>query len=570
MHPEKTLNDQHSYGLSIAAATMSISHGESQLLPKPYARRRTLSVFSPLSAGTSRNSSMSGIWAEDYYDPQSLESRGRPLGNKEELSLALPEPATLSSRQSPPSDSECREESSQGQTRTHQRSLTYLLPFGARSRGNSTSPDRISPGKAETPRELVEDFMPTLSGEGDGVVRIEGKQRGGLSSWFSGTSAPISLGIPVTEHETRPPFNESQLEVSPQQETAKLRKRPNIPSVESTGSNASSNMVLTKTPTSAAPGRFNFFSQKVPPKQIIKLPEHMIEDDELLTLDIHAALFPYSSKTQDISPSSFKDLLMNAEGLLLRLQTAYKLRTVSLHDVNAEKEAQDEELEEAETRTQCLKAQLQEMSNRVTEQDRVVEELVEQLVTEKQARVEERLAREKSISLIRASHERSLSEAEDLVVSKKHRPRAWRKSGGSTTTECDSDAELGSPTDSIFSRSRSPAPTITSMLSSATCTSADTTPEILQASFARVVSLQQQQRPTTVQQPSTFQKILQGISPSTSMESGCENCRGGNASMAWDTVSLLRAENKGLKERIGSLEGAVETALDLCSNMGRY
>jgi hypothetical protein len=40
--------------------------------------------------------------------------------------------------------------------------------------------------------------------------------------------------------------------------------------------------------------------------------------------------------------------------------------------------------------------------------------------------------------------------------------------------------------------------------------------------------------------------------------------------VAWDTVSLLRAENRGLKERVGSLEGAVETALDLCSNMGRF
>ena len=335
--------------------------------------------------------------------------------------------------------------------------------------------------------------------------------------------------------------------------------------------------MLTKMPTSATPGRFNFFSQKARPQRTIQLPQQMIEDDELLALDIHAMLLPPSFKAQDISQSSFSDLLMNAEGLLLRLQTAYKLRTVSLHDISADKEAQDEELEEAETRAQCLRSQLQEMSDRVAEQDRVIEELVEQLATEKQARAEEKLAREKSLALIKASHERSLSEAEELAFSKKPRPRAWRKSGGSTTTECDSDAELGSPTDSVFSRSRSPAPTITSMLSSATCTSADTTPEILQASFARVVSLQpvtavvhqQQQRPSPIQQPSTFQKILHGITPSTSTEYGCDNCRGGDATVAWDTVSLLRAENKGLKERVGSLEGAVETALDLCSNMGR-
>ena len=38
--------------------------------------------------------------------------------------------------------------------------------------------------------------------------------------------------------------------------------------------------------------------------------------------------------------------------------------------------------------------------------------------------------------------------------------------------------------------------------------------------------------------------------------------------MAWDTVGLLRAENRGLKERVGELEGCVEGALDLCSGLG--
>lgn len=412
--------------------------------------------------------------------------------------------------------------------------------------------------------------MPTFTGDKD-RVRVEEKQRGGLSSSFSGSSAPISLGIPVTERET-PPFNESPVDTSPQPESAKLRKKTNYLSAESTGS---SNNMPNKTPIGTTPSRFNFFSQKPPLKQSTQLPERIIQNDELLSLDIHAALMPNSSIQDALSPSCFKDLLTNAEGLLLRLQTAYKLRTLSLHELSGEKEAQDEELEEAETRAQCLKSQLEEMSDRVAEQDRVIEDLVEQLATEKQARAEEKQARMKSIALIQASREQSPSEIEDLGSSKKPRPRAWRQSGGSTSTECDSDAEVGSPTDSVFSRSRSPAPTITSMLSSATCTSADTTPEILQASFARVVSLQptslaQQQRPSPTSQPSTFQKILHGISAPSSAELGCGNCRGGDAGVAWDTVSLLRAENRGLKERVGSLEGAVETALDLCSNMGRF
>jgi hypothetical protein len=328
--------------------------------------------------------------------------------------------------------------------------------------------------------------------------------------------------------------------------------------------------------------RFNFF-QKAPPKQTIQLPERLIEDDELLTLDIHAALLPRPSFSHDtFSPAAYKNLLMNAEGLLVKFQTAYKQRTLSQHELSAEMEVQDEELEEAETRAQSLKFQLEEMSQRVAEQDKVIEDLVEQLATEKQARTEERLAHDKAIALIRAS------EAEEL--SKKlhnDRPRRWRESGGSASTECDSDVDLGSPTDSVFSRSRSPAPTITSMLSSATCTSADTTPEILQASFARVVSLQsrvvtQRPNPLVIQQtqqqipqqqqkpvgPTRLQKILNGISP-TATSTECENCRGADSSVAWDTVGLLRAENKSLKEQVGSLESAVGEALDLCSGLGR-
>lgn len=445
--------------------------------------------------------------------------------------------------------------------------------------------------------------MSTVTGDTDGVVRIVERQRGGLSSWFSGSSAPISLGIPVAEYETGP-FNESPADASPQQESAKLRKRPNLPSTGPTESYSNiSNNMSAKVAPSDSPRRFNFFSQKTPPKPTIQLPESLIRDDELLSLDIHSALLPRSYSSQDaFSPSAFKNLLMNSEGLLLKLQTAYKLRTLSLHELGAEKEAQDDELEEAETRAQCLKSQLEEMSQRVAEQDKVIEDLVEQLATEKQARTEARLAHEKSIALINASHhQRHASEADDMGPfsttaglpqhhrHRHHRHRRSRESGGSASTDFDSDAELGSPTDSVFSRSRSPAPTITSMLSSATCTSADTTPEILQASFARVVSLPPaavMQRPNPIvtqiqspqspqqQKPNALQKILNGISSSPSGPSGnpagCENCRGETTSVAWDTVGLLRAENRELKERVGSLEGAVETALDLCSGIGRF
>jgi hypothetical protein len=62
-----------------------------------------------------------------------------------------------------------------------------------------------------------------------------------------------------------------------------------------------------------------------------------------------------------------------------------------------------------------------------------------------------------------------------------------------------------------------------------------------------------------------FQKILKGISGE---EAGCRNCKGQDASVAWDTVGLLRDENRHLKTRVGELEVAVEGALDLVNGLG--
>ena len=108
------------------------------------------------------------------------------------------------------------------------------------------------------------------------------------------------------------------------------------------------------------------------------------------------------------------------------------------------------------------------------------------------------------------------------------------------------------------------------------------TPELGQAEFARIMSNTNPPslRPKMpLQQKSTFQKFLQGIAPAV-VETpedeyggigmggeGCSNCRGKDASVAWDTVGLLRAENKGLKEQVGVLEGGVDGALALCNKM---
>ena len=442
--------------------------------------------------------------------------------------------------------------------------------------------------------------MPTLTGDKDGTIRVADKSKGGLSSWFTGSSAPVSMGIPVGEQESSNSSSMSSRDGSPERPSAKLQKRPTLLTLDS--SNTTNTSTPTK-PAAASTSRFNFFSSpKTPFQKTIQLPQSSLDNDELLTLDITTALFPGGSpKAQDpFSPASFKNLLMNAEGLLCKLQTAYKLRTLSLHELSSTHSAVTDELEEAETRAQCLRAQLEDMASKVAEQDHTISDLVMQLAAEKQARAEEKDARERSIQIVKENRlemealkkRGSCCSHEDLGIAqaeRKHGKRDWRHSGGSELST-DSDAESGP--DSVFSRSRSPTLTTSSTTSTMTM---ESTPELLQASFGRVVlnpnsptsnSVHTTPRPKFVHRPSTFQKILKGTSTSPEPEkerdvvddmygvgigmggTGCENCRGKDASVAWDAVGLLRAENRGLKDRVGALEGAVEGALDLCAGLG--
>jgi hypothetical protein len=426
--------------------------------------------------------------------------------------------------------------------------------------------------------------MPTLTGDTEGVIKLAAP-RSGLASWFTGSSAPVLVGIPIMEQDITPPStNFSSRDPSPERQGAKLKKRPTLPSLDSNSSMSPGRASTTAVP---AASRFNFFSSpKTPSKtQTIQLPTSL-NDDEFLTLDISSALFPSGSpNAQDpFSPAAFKNLLMNAEGLLLKLQTAYKLRTMSLHDLSSEKEAMVEELEEAEMRAKALKSQLDDMAGRVTQADTTIAELATALAQERQKREDEREAREKSIAMVRANgnknkHHSSGASSLDLTISTKDEDLGfpsvsrskWRiraSAGSELTTEGESDTEE----DSVFSRSRSPTVTSSSVSIAPTI---DSTPEILQASFGRVVSNPSHgtQRPKTLQQRSTFQKILTGMSSPPAQEGkdpfgeigmgeeGCSNCRGKDASVAWDTVGLLRAENKGLKERVGCLEDAVDGAL---------
>jgi hypothetical protein len=377
--------------------------------------------------------------------------------------------------------------------------------------------------------------MATLTGDREGSIRSVDRSRGGLSGWFSGTSAPIPLGI--DEDATM----EAVDNITTMPRPGKLQKRPTMPQNESPPNNNNNRSSVVST---ASTSRFNFFSSRSIPKTQ-SLPADL--DDELLNFDIPSALFPGGapSDKDPFSPAAFKNLLQNAEGLLTKLQTAYKIRTLSLHEITAEKEAQAEELEEAETRAQCLKQQLEDLAKRVQDQDAAVAELVGQAAVEKAERREER---DRMLQEIRALKEERLAE-EDLGVDDANRRRSHL-----STSSCSSDDESA---ESVFSRARS----TTSISETSDPGTPSQTPTPTKAS-SRGMMVGKQERFGGPLSAKTKLQLVIDVNPELA-EEGCANCRGGEAGLAWDAVGLLRAENRGLKERVEGLEKAVEGVLDL-------
>ncbi|KAL8942970.1 MAG: hypothetical protein Q9211_001171 [Gyalolechia sp. 1 TL-2023] len=263
--------------------------------------------------------------------------------------------------------------------------------------------------------------------------------------------------------------------------------------------------------------RFSLFGTKPIPPQT-PLAVH----DEWHDLDVKHALIP-SGSADPFSPSAFKNLLQNAEGLLSKLQAAYKQRSRALHDVLAEKEAQAEELEGAETRTRHLKIQLDDMTAKLAEQDKAMMDLVDQLAHEKQSRRE-------------AEDRNSIMEPEQKECRK-----TWK-----SRTSTASDMSLGSDgscADSLFSRRGATSPI--SMSSVSTLNSPEST------------NLPNRQARTSILQSAPRTKVIDAFPPTA--------CNGD--SEAWNLVGILKLENKNLKSRLGQLESTVDDCLDMVKGL---
>lgn len=342
----------------------------------------------------------------------------------------------------------------------------------------------------------------------------------------------------------------------------------------------------------AAPSRLSLLTMFSKPPLAVTAEMH----DELLGLSVEEALFPTGTK-DTFSPAAFKNLQTQATGLLTKMQTAYRQKAEALVDFQNNHEAEREEAEEAQMRAKHLKFQLEDMASKAAEQERRMQQLMEELAAERRARAElergfNHLATTTKSSL--PTHRLSPSPggfqseagstiSEDLGVDAEEafQKRKWRKSNGTDTSfETDDDAMSFAESESVFSRPRSPsASTATTTRGVETGSVVDVaatiptpqsmrgqpaqTPASKRASVASVASISTNNRRST-QQMSTFQKLMKGISGGE----GCPNCKGQDASVAWDTVGLLRDENKGLKQRVGELEDCLEGALDAVNGIG--
>ncbi|KAI0971177.1 hypothetical protein F4678DRAFT_461716 [Xylaria arbuscula] len=423
--------------------------------------------------------------------------------------------------------------------RQHQRQQS--APSFAARRPNAPS---LPPPQGQNNTKRYSQGMP-LTGDGRG-----GNSPGRHGGWRSGTSTP-----PGIEHDASP---------FPRQPRTPVDTTPKSTAQQSRfGFLASSVSAFTSRMTSPA--------QQAPTART---------DDELCDLDIEAALYPPTplspldgGDSSAFSPAAYKNLQANATGLLHRMQDAYRQQTAALRQLQAEREAQAEEAEEMEMRTRNFRAQLEAMAAKAAEQEKEMQRLVAELQAERRerarynynhghGRVGEMMAGE-------VEGEGEETSAEDLCVDEDDRKR-WRASNSTVKSDLSIDTDgfdsvpASVESESLFSRSRSPT---------ATCATSTETDSVLDMPppsallHPRAAAGTAKLSKSTPQQLTTFQRLVKGISPGGGENGGgvdgCRNCRGQDASVAWDTVSLLRDENIALKQRVAQLDVVIEGALDV-------
>ena len=357
------------------------------------------------------------------------------------------------------------------------------------------------------------------------------ERAGKLASWFRGESEPITIGlVPSPTREKADPLD-NMGQASETRPTALLQRTSTANTVSKP----------------AMASRFSFFTSKASSAKPVAPPFTL--NDDLMDMDINAALLQ-SGSSDSTSPAAFKSLQQQAESVFVRLQNAYKERTIALRDMAAEKEALVEETEGAETKARHLKTQLDDLSAKLAEQDEAMMNLVDELAQEKLARQEEEEARKRSIRLVQ--------HATPTNASQRRRTFSNPVSDSGFESEDDSSAE------SVFSRrdgAHSPAFSMSSIsTNNSPCQVADHETSMSVAQNARLRSLPNYGRKGT-------SAVCQNDSTGARPHVPCPSCNGTQVAEAWNVVTILKEENQCFKQRVGELEGALGGCLDLVNTL---
>ncbi|KAI0573553.1 hypothetical protein TUN199_08426 [Pyrenophora tritici-repentis] len=398
---------------------------------------------------------------------------------------------------------------------SHQRSLTGTI-FDNLNRATSTIQQHTS--RASSPSKSLASFIPSRAAVESNASQPKIRA---IQNWFSGSSSEeeedrssmmaniFNRGSSLTRGASETPRRSD--------ETQTQTKAPAQPTA------GSKFAWLLSTQKSAA----------TPSPQ--PSPTYHNPDDELINLKISQALFPHGP-ADPLAPSSFHDLLTNAEALLSRYQSAYRQLSTALVDAQSEQSAQEDELDEVETRARHLKMQLESMARRADDQDEQMRSLMEDLAFERKARQEEEAARKRSLALIRQCEHTTCQE-----TTRRHN----RISGSELSVDSGFESEAETDAASVFSRNCL-SPTGTDRSSVLDSEVHDATPK--------------GRKPQPLQRGGTSTKSRQSKVEIRTW--GCENCEGGAQSAVWGRLAREREENRTLRLRVETLEEAVDGALN--------
>lgn len=441
----------------------------------------------------------------------------------------------------------------------HQRSLTNTFFDNCQpliNRATSTFQQHTSRTSLHSPSKSLASFIPSRS-----VIESTASQpkiRAGakaLQNWFNGASGQVTLGVNTrreAEESDSDDYDSEEDDLEDSMMTGIFNRGTTLTRASNDSQEPRPSPTPTQRPTtSTASSRFAWLlnTQKnaaLPPP--VPSPTYHNPEDELLNLNVSQALFPHGP-VDPLAPESFNDLLSTAESLLTRYQTSYRQLSTALVDVRAEQGAQDDELDEADTRIRHLKSQLETMAARQNDQDEQMRRLMEELMFERRARQEEEEARKKSLSMVRGDtyHDTAAADADNHASPR----RRNRVSNSDVSVDSGFESECETDGASVFSRNNCVSPTGTDLSSVAEMDDRQTTPK-------------GNRKPAALQRSSTYDKVRNGTAQLENQNGwGCANCEGGSQAAVWGRLAKEREENSMLRVRVVELEQAVEGALNV-------